>query len=83
MPKKTSRPRRKPTPQELRDLDLEIRFMEGLVQRDGGSMEALQVLGDDYTRRGRFQDGLRIDQRLSQLRPRDAWCITIWPAATR
>jgi Flp pilus assembly protein TadD len=73
MPKKTSRPRRKPTPQELRDLDLEIVFMEGLVQRDPHAIEALQVLGDDYTRRGRFQDGLRIDQRLSQLRPRDAW----------
>ena len=72
MPKKTSSPRRKPTLQELRDLDVEILFMEGLLQRDPGQIEALQILGDDYTRRGRFQDGLLIDQRLARLRPRDA-----------
>jgi tetratricopeptide (TPR) repeat protein len=71
MPKKTSSPRRKPAPQELRDLDLEIVFLEGLMQRDPGYIEALQILGDDYTRRDRFQDGLRIDERLSRLRPRD------------
>lgn len=71
MPKKTSSRRRKPTPQELRDLDVEILFMEGLIQRDPVYIEALQILGDDCTRRGRFQDGLRIDERLSRLRPRD------------
>jgi tetratricopeptide (TPR) repeat protein len=71
MPKKTSSPRRKPTLQELRDLDVEILFLEGLVQRDSRYIEALQILGDDYTRRGRFQDGLRIDERLCRLRPRD------------
>jgi hypothetical protein len=71
MPKKTSRRRRKPTPQELRDLDVEILFMEGLIQRDPVYIEALQILGDDYTRRDRFQDGLRIDEHLSRLRPRD------------
>jgi tetratricopeptide (TPR) repeat protein len=71
MPKKTSSRRRKPTPQELRDLDVEILFLEGLIHRDPVYVEALQILGDDYTRRGRFQDGLRIDERLSRLRPRD------------
>lgn len=34
-------------------------------------MEALQILGDDYTRRGRFEDGLKIDQQLALLRPDD------------
>ena len=72
MPKKTSSARRKPTPQEMRDLDLEIVFMEGLARRDPGYVEALQILGDDYTRRGRFLEGLRIDERLCGLRPRDA-----------
>ena len=71
MPKKTSSPRRKPTLQELRDLDVEILFLEGVVQRDSRYIEALQILGDDYTRRDRFQDGLRIDERLCRLRPRD------------
>ena len=72
MPKKTSSRRRKPTPGELRDLDVEILFLEGLIQRDPVYVEALQILGDDYTRRDRFQDGLRIDEHLSRLRPRDA-----------
>jgi len=72
MPKKTSSRRRKATLQELRDLDLEILFMEGVVRRDPHYIEALQVLGDDYTKRGRFQEGLRIDERLARLRPHDA-----------
>jgi len=60
------------TRQELRDLDLEILFMEGVIKRDPFYIEALQILGDDYTRRGRFQDGLRIDERLARLCPQDA-----------
>ena len=71
MPKKTRNTRRKMTDQELRDLDVEIVFMEGVIGRDAGYIEALQILGDDYTRRDRFEDGLRIDRRLVQLRPRD------------
>jgi tetratricopeptide (TPR) repeat protein len=35
-------------------------------------VEALQILGDDYTRRGRYTDGLKIDERLCKLRPADA-----------
>ena len=69
MPKKTSSVRRKLTLQEQRDLDLEISFMEGLIKRDPHHTEALQILGDDYTRRERFEDGLRIDELLCQLRP--------------
>lgn len=69
MAKKTSTPRRKPTREELRNLDQEIQFMEGLTRRDSCYIEALQILGDDYTRRGRFADGLRIDERLCKLRP--------------
>jgi len=45
--------------------------MRGVVRRDPGFVEALQVLGDDYTRRGKFQDGLKIDRKLAQLRPED------------
>jgi tetratricopeptide (TPR) repeat protein len=60
------------TTQEQHDLDVEIGFLEGVVRRDRVYVEALQILGDDYTRRDRFEDGLRIDQRLVVLRPRDA-----------
>jgi len=70
MPKKSSS--RTKNSQNLRDLDLEITFMEGIVRRDPAYVEALRVLGDDYTQRGRFEDGLKIDKTLVQLRPTDA-----------
>lgn len=71
MPKKSAA-RKKLTRREQRDLDLEISFMEGIVQRDPGFVEALQILGDNYTRRGNFSDGLRIDEHLVRLCPEDA-----------
>lgn len=69
MPNKRSK---KLTRREQRDLDIEITFIEGVVHRDPRFVEALQVLGDDYTRRGRFRDGLRIDEQLAHLRPEDS-----------
>jgi tetratricopeptide (TPR) repeat protein len=56
---------------ERNDLDVKIAFMEGIVRREPGYIEALQILGDDYTRRGKFADGLKIDEQLSQLQPAD------------
>jgi tetratricopeptide (TPR) repeat protein len=56
---------------EQRDLDIEIEFIEGIVKRDPRYVEALRVLGDDYTRRGRVTDGLQVDTQLVQLRPND------------
>lgn len=57
---------------QKRNLDIEIGFLEGLLRRDPADVDALQILGDDYTRRGRFEDGLKIDQQLTQLRPDDS-----------
>ena len=79
MPEK-SLVKKKLTREEERDLDVKISFMEGVVKRDPGYVEALQILGDDYTRRGKFVAGLKVDEQLSQLRPRMRWFITIWPA---
>jgi len=62
---------RKLSREEERDLDVKIGFLEGVLRRDPGFIEALQVLGDDYTRRGRFVAGLRVDEQLAQLRPDD------------
>jgi tetratricopeptide (TPR) repeat protein len=53
-------------------LDLEIEFLEGVVRRDPSYVDALQILGDDLTRRGRYTDGLKVDERLARLRPEDA-----------
>lgn len=36
-----------------------------------GNLEVLRVLGDDYTRAGRWQEGLEVDLELVRLRPED------------
>jgi len=72
MPKQFAAPaQRKLSPRERHNLDVEIGFLEGVVRRDPQYLEALQVLGDNYTQRGRFDDGLRVDQRLIKMRPDD------------
>ena len=70
MPKKVAS-RKHLTRQEKRDLDIEIGFLEGVVQRDPQYVDALQLLGDDYTKRGKYLSGLQIDQKLTDLRPCD------------
>ncbi len=70
MPKKSGSTKRL-SPREKRDLDVEIGFIEGLVRRDPNYVDALTILGDDYTRRGRYQDGLKVDEQLVVLRPND------------
>src|SRR5688572_19638921 len=70
MPKK-SLPAKKLSWREKRDLDIEIGFLEGVVRRDPMYVDALQVLGDNYTRRGRFPDGLKVDENLAKLKPGD------------
>lgn len=52
-----------------RELDIKIGFMEGLVRRDPNYVDALQLLGDHYTQRGRFAEGLDVDERLARLEP--------------
>lgn len=56
---------------EQRDLDTKIEFIEGLVRRDPDYVEALQMLGDHYTQRGRITEGLKVDERLARLEPRN------------
>src|SRR5579863_7562964 len=62
---------KKLTREQQRELDIKIGFMEGVVRRDPGYVEALQVLGDDYTKRGRYVAGLKVDEQLAQLHPDD------------
>ena len=70
MPVKSSA-RKKMKKSEQRDLDTRIQFMEGLVRRDPNYVDALQLLGDHYTQRGRLQEGLKVDERLARLQPTD------------
>ena len=53
------------------DLDFEITFYEKLLEQNPNFVNALTVLGEAYTRKGRYKDGLRIDQRLAKLKPAD------------
>src|SRR5690242_16255842 len=68
MPEKISA-RKKMRRRESKDLDIKIQFMEGIVRRDPAYVEALQLLGDHYTQRGRFDEGLKVDEQLSRLEP--------------
>ena len=70
MPSKSSS-RKKLSPKQQRDLDVQIGFLEGVTRRDPEYLEALQTLGDLYTRRGKFDEGLTVDEQLSRLRPAD------------
>src|SRR4051812_31766615 len=68
MPEKNS-VKKKSTRVNQRDLDTKIEFMEGIVRRDPDYVDALQLLGDHYTQRGRYPEGLRVDERLARLEP--------------
>ena len=66
-----SNARKKLSRASQRDLDTKIEFMEGLVRRDPDYVDALQLLGDHYTQRGRYADGLKVDEHLARLEPRN------------
>lgn len=54
-------------------MDFEIHFYERILDRKPDFVQALMALGDLYTKKGRFQEGLTLDRRLSQLRPEDPY----------
>jgi tetratricopeptide (TPR) repeat protein len=53
-------------------LDFELDFFGGVLSRNPNYVDALRVMGNLLTLKGRFADGLQIDKRLVQLRPNDA-----------
>jgi tetratricopeptide (TPR) repeat protein len=61
--------RKKSNRASQRDLDVKIEFIEGIIRRDPDYVDALQLLGDHYTQRGRFTEGLQVDERLANLEP--------------
>lgn len=70
MPAKSNAPK-KTNRATQRDLDTKIQFMEGLVRRDPDYVDALQILGDHYTQRGQFPEGLTVDEKLAHLEPQN------------
>jgi len=69
MPVKSSARKSRSSRDQQRALDVQIEFMEGVVRRDPRYVEALQLLGDNYTKRGRYSEGLGVDEQLAQLEP--------------
>ena len=51
------------------DLDFEIEFYENILRRKSDFIQALMALGDLYTKKGLYKEGLVIDQKLAQLKP--------------
>jgi tetratricopeptide (TPR) repeat protein len=67
IPLRENVPPRKRSAQE--DIEFEIAFFEGVAQRDPNYIEALQILGDAYTRTGQWEKSLPVDERLAHLCP--------------
>jgi tetratricopeptide (TPR) repeat protein len=53
------------------DLNFEISFYEKLLRQNPDFVNALIALGDAYTKKGCYKEGLKIDQRLVKLKPDD------------
>jgi len=51
--------------------DFEIKFYEALLRERPDFFHALASLGDAYTRKGFYREGLAIDRKLSDLKPED------------
>lgn len=51
------------------DLRFEIEFCESILNHDQDFLEVMELLAGLYTRAGRFDDGLALDQKLIVLEP--------------
>jgi tetratricopeptide (TPR) repeat protein len=57
---------------EQSQLDFELDFFGGILERNPDFVDVLRVMGNNLTLKGRYAQGLQIDKRLVQLRPGDA-----------
>lgn len=52
-------------------LEFELHFFEGILQRNPDYIDVLRVHGNNLTLKGCFAEGLKVDRRLVDLRPHD------------
>lgn len=52
-------------------IDFELDFFGGILERAPNYVDVLRVLGHLLTLKGRYAEGLQVDKRLIQLRPND------------
>jgi tetratricopeptide (TPR) repeat protein len=57
---------------EQSQLDFELNFFGGILERNPDYVDVLRVMGNNLTLKGRYAQGLQIDKRLVQLRPTDS-----------
>jgi tetratricopeptide (TPR) repeat protein len=67
-PSAGSRRRRTEAQQQM---DFEVEFFRGILERHPEYVELLRIHGNNLTRLGRIREGLEIDKRLLHLRPHD------------
>ena len=53
------------------DIEFEITFYNGLIEKNPDFAEALIALGELYTSAGMYKEGLAVDEQLVQLKPDD------------
>jgi len=58
-------------PRSTRKKDFEISFYENIIKERPGFISALVSLGDAYTRKGFYSEGLVVDRKLVSLKPED------------
>ena len=51
------------------DYEFEINFFEAVHRRDPKNIDVIEILGGLYTKKGRVDDGLRMDRKLVRLQP--------------
>jgi tetratricopeptide (TPR) repeat protein len=56
---------------EQSQLDFEIDFFGGILDRMPDYVDVLRVMGNNLTLKGRYAQGMQIDKRLVELRPGD------------
>jgi|TARA_B110000438_G_scaffold293046_1_gene332285 tetratricopeptide (TPR) repeat protein len=60
---------------EGKDLTFEIEFLECILREPGEHLDVLEMLAGYYTRVGRIDDGLALDQKLVVLQPDNATAL--------
>jgi Flp pilus assembly protein TadD len=68
-PKTGNRPARAA---EQSQLDFELEFFGAVLNGRPDYVDVLRVMGNNLTRKGRYNQGLQIDKRLVELRPQDS-----------
>jgi tetratricopeptide (TPR) repeat protein len=56
---------------EQNQIDFEVEFFGGILERAPDFVDVLRVIGHLLTLKGRYHEGLQIDKRLVGLRPND------------